>query len=83
MKKKLIILLSLLCLCLCLTGCNNNKHDIVEIYNKKNWIFDNIKINTKDSYFYDRHEKFTVDDNTIGVTIYFSTIEEDDWDNEK
>ena len=83
MKKKLIIFLSLICLCLCSTGCiaQNNKHDTVEIYNRTDVIFDNIKIETKDGYFYDSHEKFTVDDNTIGVTIYFSTTEEDVWDN--
>jgi hypothetical protein len=82
LKKKVIVFLSLICLCLCMAGCApNNKHDTVEIYNKTGIIFDNIKIDTKDGYFYDRHEKFTVDDNTIGITIYFSTTEEDTWDN--
>lgn len=83
LKKKVIVFLSLICLCLCLTGCiaKNNKHDTVEIYNKTDVIFDNIKIDTKDGYFYDNHEKFTVDDDTIGITIYFSTTEEDSWDN--
>lgn len=75
MKKKLIMSLGLLCLCLCLTGCDN-KHDVADVYNKKNWVFDNIIIETEDGYFYDGHEKFIVDGNTVGVTIYFSTEEE-------
>lgn len=82
LKKKVIVFLSLICLCFCMVGCaQNNKHDTVEIYNKTDVIFDNIKIDAKDGYFYDRHEKFTVDDDTIGITIYFSTTEEDNWDN--
>lgn len=43
-------------------------------------IFDNININIKDGYYYDKHEKFTVDDNTIGVTIYFSNEDDDTWE---
>ena len=82
LKKKVIVFLSLICLCLCMVGCaQNNKHDTVEIYNKTDVIFDNIKIDAKDGYFYDRHEKFIVDDDTIGITIYFSATEEDNWDN--
>ena len=78
----MLLFLCLMGMCSCLTGCNK-KHDTVEIYNKTDWGFDNIVIDTKDGYFYKSHEKFTVDDNTIGVTIYFSTSEEDTWDNKK
>ena len=77
MKKKLLLLLTIILSCLWLTSCDN-KNDTVEIYNKNYYILDNIKIKVKDGYFYDKHEKFTVNDNTIGVTIYFSTTET--WD---
>ena len=76
MKKRLIMSLGLLCLCLCLTGCSN-EHDGIEVYNKSGLVFDNIMIETEDGYFYDGHEKFFVDGNTVGVTIYFSTEEGD------
>lgn len=69
----------MICICLCLTGCKN-EHDKIEIWNQEDWIFDDINIDIKDGYFYDSHEKFTVDDNMIGVTIYFSNTEEDTWD---
>lgn len=79
MKKKMSLFLVVCLFCLCLVGCVN-KHDTIEIYNKTDWVFDNINIEIKDGYFYDKHEKFTVDENTIGVTIYFSTEEDDSWD---
>lgn len=82
MKKKIILFLMVCLICLCLTGCADkaNKHDWIEIANRTSWIFDNIHIETKDGYFYTEHEKFTVDENTIGVTIYFSKEKDDGWD---
>ena len=79
MKKKITLLLCLVGVCMCLAGCQH-KHDTIEIYNKSDWIFDDVTIETKDGYFYESHEKFTVDENTIAVTIYFSTSEKDTWD---
>lgn len=83
MKKKILLILGLIYICICLSSCGTNIHDTITIYNKSSTEFDNIKIDTKDGYFYDEHEKFTVDDNTIGVTIYFSKLDEGSWDNEK
>lgn len=71
MKRKITLILIICLSCLCLTGCKN-KHDTVMMYNKNTNAYDNIKIAVKDGYFYDRHEKFVVDENTIGLTIYFS-----------
>lgn len=59
-------------MCFCFTGCDH-KNDNIEIWNKSNYRFDNINIKVKQGYFYNKHENFTVDENTIGVTIYFST----------
>ena len=42
-------------------------------------IFDDIGIEIKDGYFYDRHEKFTVDENTVAVTIFFVSENGDEW----
>ena len=78
MKKKIALFLMICLICLCFVGCQND-NDYIDIYNKDAIIFDNIGIEIKDGYFYDRHEKFTVDENTIGVTIYF-TNEDDSWD---
>lgn len=75
MKKKIVFVL-MICL-FCFTGCNN-KSDYIDIHNKSDWIFDDIGIPIKPGYFYNKHEKFTVNENTIGVTIYFST-EDDSW----
>jgi len=85
MKRKIKLLLCVFCVCECLTGCTGcstfeNENDKIEIYNKTIFSSDNINIDIKDGYFYDRHEKFTVDDNTIGVTIYFSGSEDSTWD---
>ena len=55
-----------------LVGCDN-KNDCVTINNKSELIFDDVKIGTPSGYFYKSHEKFTVDNDTIAVTIYFST----------
>ena len=79
MKKKVLLFLIACLACLFLAGCEH-EHDTIEIYNKTDWVFDDINIEIKDGYFYDKHEKFTVDENTIGVTIYFSTEEDDSWD---
>lgn len=77
--KKIILSLMLCLASLCFVGCEH-KHDHIEIYNKSDWTFDNIRIEIKDGYFYDNHEKFKVDEDTVGVTIYFSTDVEDEWD---
>ena len=79
MKNKLALFLCLASVCMCLAGCQL-KHDTIKIYNKSDLIFDNDTNETKDGYFYKSHEKFTVDENTIAVTIYFSKSEEDVWD---
>lgn len=79
MKKKILLLLSMCMIFLCLVGCDH-EHDTVDIYNRTDSIADNIIIEIKDGYFYDKHEKFTVDDNTIGLTIYFSKDAEEAWD---
>lgn len=66
--KKFLLIFSIICMILCLVGCANVADH-----------FDNIRINIKDGYFYESHKKFTVDEDTIGVTIYFSTDKEDEW----
>lgn len=71
MMRKLLLVPIILLTFIITVGCEN-KHDIVEIYNKSGWIFDDIQIEIMDGFFYDRHEKFTVDENRIAVTIYFS-----------
>ena len=78
-KKKLSLFLIICSISLCLTGCAN-EGDIVDIGYKQSWIFDNILIEVIDGYFYDSHEKFTVDENTIGLTIYFSNNVEEVWE---
>jgi hypothetical protein len=42
------------------------------VWNKTNLTLDDVRIDTKDGYFYDSYEKFKVDDDTIAVTIYFT-----------
>lgn len=79
MKKKLLLFFIVCLICLCLTGCIN-EHDVVVIYYKTDWVSDNIEIKIKDGYFYNSHEKFTVDENTIGLTIYFSNNVEEVWE---
>ena len=71
MKKKITLFLILCLTCLCIVGCEK-RNDTIEIKNKSSLTMDNILIEIKDGYFYDKHEKFTVDKNTIGVTVYFS-----------
>lgn len=75
MKK--YILLILIFIFLFLTGCTSNDYDEIRIINKSIYVFDDINIKVKEGYYYDRHEKFTIDDNIIGVTIYFSGT--DNW----
>jgi hypothetical protein len=36
-------------------------------------------IYTPDGYFYENHEKFVVDENKIGITIYFVTDGNEGW----
>ena len=75
---KLLLIITLLCL---LVGCKENKNDVLEVYNKSSSKLDNVRIDIKSGYFFDNYEKFTVDENTIGVTVYFS-IEDDGWSNQ-
>lgn len=75
--KKLILMIPLLCL---LVGCKENKGDFIDIQNKSMLIFDNCGIEVKDGYFIDSYEKFTVDENTIGITLYFKN--NDTWGEE-
>lgn len=80
MKKIILLVLTICLICVCFTGCENTR-DFVDIHNKTKYVFDNISIEVKDGYFYESHEKFTVDEDTIGVTIYFSIPDNDDsWD---
>lgn len=69
--KKIVLILTLCLLCISFMGCNAN-HDYITVANKSCIVFDDIKIEIKEEYFYDKHEKFTVDEDTVGVTIYFS-----------
>lgn len=80
MKKTLIVALFLIFLGL--TGCKNT-HDTIEIYNKISNVFDNINIKTPDGYFYENHEKFVVDENKIGITIYFVTDGNEGWNDKE
>ena len=83
MKKMILLVLTICLICVCLTGCENTG-DFVAIHNKSTYVYDNISIEVKDGYFYESHEKFTVDEDTIGVTIYFSIPDNDDsWDTVK
>ena len=79
LKMKCKILLMILCAAMMLTGCKGRKADYIEIYNQSNWIFDDITIPLKEGYFYENHEKFTIDEDTVGVTIYFSSDAEAGW----
>ena len=78
MKKKITLFLILCLTCLCIVGCEK-ENDAIEIKNKSSLTTDNIFIKIKNGYFYDEYEKFTVDENTVGVTIYFSN-DNDTWD---
>ena len=78
MKKKVVAILIGCLFCSCLVGCDDNR-DRIEIYNRRPDVLDDICIEIKEGYFYDKHEKFTVDENTVGVTIYFSN-DDAEWD---
>ena len=82
MKKKIILFLSAVVYLSCLTGCTTNIHDCVRISGRSTTNADDVRIYTKEGYFYDSHEKFTVDEDTIGLTIYFSTENGDEWSND-
>lgn len=78
MKKKIVLFLIICLTCLCFASCQN-KSDYVDIYYKKSVVFDNINFELPDGYFYDSHEKFRVDEDTVGITIYFSSENNDGW----
>lgn len=78
MKYKMILILCLAAMML--TGCDKRAADYVEIHNKSTAVFDDIGIPLKEGYFYESHEKFTVDENTVGITIYFSNDAEAGWE---
>lgn len=79
--KKIILVLIVSIITLLFVGCGN-KNDTVSMDGKSCFVFDNTTIEVKDGYFYDRHEKFTVDENTIGLTIYFTKDVQESWDSE-
>lgn len=79
MAKKLIITAIIIFFLGVSSGCCTSENDRIEIWNKSKYIFDDINIQIKDGYFYDKHEKFMVDDNTIGVTIFFVNENGDEW----
>lgn len=71
-------MLLLSCLfCLCMVGCTN-ENDFVSVCNKSSLVFDDVNIDIKDGYFYNKHEKTIVDDNTVALTIYFT--KNDGWE---
>ena len=84
MIKKILLLLFICEILLFLTGCDDeDMHDVVNIYRADYEFWDyhpDTYIEIKDGYFYYKHEKFTVDENTIGLTIYFSKNVEDAWE---
>lgn len=83
MKKKILLLLSMCMTFLCLTGCDDkNEYDMIHIYRVNCELLDThtTDIKIKDGYFYYKHEKFIVDENTIGLTIYFSKNAEGAWE---
>ena len=75
MKKLILTAIAVSTLLLC--GCRN-ENDCIQIWNEDSATFDDININIKTGYYYESHEKFTVDDNTIGITVYFTNDE--GWD---
>lgn len=80
MKKKTVLLLVALCACLCFAGCDNSG-DYISVHNRTTWVYDDIGIEIKEGYFYSKHEKFTVDDDTVAVMVYFTKTEDAGWDN--
>ena len=77
--KKLISLTIITVLAFSLSGCGKT-HDSIDVYNRGITTLDNIIIKIKPGYFYDKHEKFIVDENTVGVTVYFAKDGDGDWE---
>ncbi len=78
MKRRIVLILCVAVMML--TGCSERTADYVEIYNKSPTVFDDVGVPLKEGYFYENHEKFTVDENTVGITIYFSNDAEAGWE---
>lgn len=76
MKKKIILLLSVILCVLCLTGCR----DYISMHSSK---ADDLTIYSKDGYYYDHYEKYTIDEDTVAITVYFKQIPDSDWDTVK
>ena len=76
MKRIMMLLLSC-SICLCMVGCTN-RSDHVEVCNKSGFVFDNVIVDVKEGYYYSRHERTTIDENTIALTIYFT--KNDGWE---
>lgn len=79
MKRKFLLFLTVCLMCLIFAGCERN-HDMVCVYNRDELVYDDINIELPDGYFYENHEKFKVDEKTVGITIYFSKEEDAGWD---
>ena len=79
MKRKITLFMVLVCCNFLLVGCGRD-YDLIEVVNKSVTVFDNIHIETPIGYFYDRHEKNVIDDNTVAITIYFSNEEDGEWE---
>jgi hypothetical protein len=77
MKRRLLLLISSLLVCLCLSACDND-YDHIDIYNKSGSFWDDVSIDLPEGYFYDKHEKYTIDDDTVAVIIYFNAQDKDD-----
>lgn len=78
--KKLFLIMLTIALALSLCSCLERTHDYIKIYSKTDWVFDDVEIEIKDGYFYNRHEKFKVDENTVAVTLYFTQKDFDEWE---
>ena len=79
MFKKLFITVVIIFFLGVLSGCSTREYDRIVIYNKGCSVFDDVTVDIKDGHFYDRHEKFTVDEHTVAVTIFFVNENEDEW----
>ena len=65
-------LVAMLCAC-------DRKNDYIQIFNRSSKVIDDVGIDILDGYFYDSHEKFIVDEHTIGVTVYFTRGNDAGW----
>lgn len=79
MTKKLFVIAIIMFSFGVLSGCSTKEHDCIVIHNKGISIFDDITVSVKDGYFYDRHDKFVVDENTVAVTVFFVNENGDEW----